>query len=819
MSLRGRFGVWLAAVTALVAAYGFGVAGHLQVETDLLAMLPRVERDPLVEDAVRALSATTGKRTLFLVGAPDEPQARAAAEDLAGALKASGVFEPVTLQLSLDTGALDALYGTRRSVLLSDRHRQLLANDQAGQLTLEAQRALYTPSGWLRARPFAQDPLNLYGDFLAQQLPLAGKLRLSKDVLIAPSDRGPYVFLSAESQADPFSLKDNARVEGVIADAIAGVTQRHPGSDIVTSGVVRHAAAASARGQAELTTFGSISTLAIVLLIVLVFRSARPLLLTLLSLGVGALAALTVTALLFERVHLITLVFGSTLTGVGVDYSIHYFADQFRYEGRWDAKDTLHHVGPAIGIGMLATVLGYFALLLLPFPGLRQMALFSIVGIVASCATVLAAHPVLANRVPASHRPRALEFARWLGDLPSRLGRLGRLGRARRMGLVERGPTLGFATLSPAYLLSPAFLIALLVLACAFGIWRVSFVDDIRALQSTPDWLKAQESRARELLGGGFDTRFFLVEAPTAEGVLVAEEELRASLDALVARGALGGYQAVSRGLPSQARQQQNRRWLEEEILPAGGALAKLLGAIGYAPAAIAQQRAAFGAPPRFLAPEDWLASPVSAPLRSLWLAPVSARLGRGYATAVSLSGVNDLPALQALADRLPAVSFVDRVARVSELLRRFRQLASLGLLAAFAVIGAALMFRYGPAIGARLMIAPVGGAALTLATLGYLGVTANLFNVLALLLVLGMGVDYAVFMREGRTARTTVIMAILLAGLMTLLSFGLLALSSTPFIRSLGLTVTLGVSYTFVLALVTARGENAAPATPSGTP
>jgi predicted exporter len=129
-------------------------------------------------------------------------------------------------------------------------------------------------------------------------------------------------------------------------------------------------------------------------------------------------------------------------------------------------------------------------------------------------------------------------------------------------------------------------------------------------------------------------------------------------------------------------------------------------------------------------------------------------------------------------------------------------------------LITAALMARYGPAIGLRLMIAPVGGAALTLATLALLGVAANLFNILALLLVLGMGVDYAVFMREGRSARATVIMAILLAGLMTLLSFGLLALSATPFIRSLGLTVALGVTFTFVLALLfsSAAGDGGAP-------
>lgn len=773
--LRARFRLWLGAVAALALAYGLGVHGKLQVETDLLAMLPRVERDTLIEQAVRALAEATGRRTLFLVGAPDDARARAAAEDLARVLERAGVFERVVLHVEVNAGALDALYGAHRDVLLSDTHRAWLQTGAAARLGDEALRALYTPSGWLRARPFADDPLNLYGDFLAQQLPLAGTLQLQGDVLVAPSADGPYLVVSAEAGATPFSLQGNARFEGVIAAAIAEVRQRHAGADVLCSGVVRHAAAASAQGQAEIAAFGSVSLAAIVLLVVLTFRALRPLLLTLVSLGVGALAALTASHFLFERVHLITLVFGSTLTGVGVDYSIHYFADQFRYRDTWDPRDTLHHVGPAVLVGMLATAAGYLALLLLPFPGLRQMAVFSIVGIAGACATVLLAYPVFANRKPAAHAPAALGLARRLGEVSA-----------------ERSLPL-----------PPLAVLALLLAIGGAGAWQVRFVDDVRSLQSTPEWLRTQDARMRALLGGGQDTRFFLVEGASAEAVLQAEEQLREGLNELVDRGALAGYQAVSRALPSQQRQRQNHAWLAGQVYAQDGVLARTLAGAGYPGGDIARRRAAFAATAPLLAPADWLASPASASLRGLWLEAVSAPLDRGVATVVSLSGVRDLPALHALDARLPAVQFVDRVARISEVLRRFRHLAATGLAVAFVLIAAALMARYGPAIGLRLMIAPVGGAALTLATLGLLGVAANLFNILALLLVLGMGVDYAVFMREGRSARATVIMAILLAGLMTLLSFGMLALSATPFIRSLGLTVALGVSFTFVLALL----------------
>lgn len=783
-ALRRRFWLWLGAVGLLGLSYVFGVHNRMQVETDLLAMLPRVERDTLVEEAVRALAAATGRRTLFLVGAPDVARARAAAADLAGVLAAAQAFERVTLHVDVDAGAVDALYGAHRDALLSDTHRRWLAAGEAARLGEEARRALYTPSGWLRVRPFAEDPLNLYGDFLAQQLPLSGSLQLQGDVLVAPSPRGPYLVVTAEAGDTPFSLASNARFEAVIAGAIAQVQQRYADAEVLCSGVVRHAAAAAASGTAEVALFGSVSLVAIVLLVTLTFRAVRPLLLTLLSLGVGTLAALTACHFLFGRVHLLTLVFGSTLTGVGVDYSIHYFADQFRYRDAWNPRDTLRHVGPAILVGMLATAAGYVALLLLPFPGLRQMAAFSIIGIAGACATVLLAYPLLANRRPAAHAPIALGLARRLGAWPA----------AARLPLPTL-PTLG-----------------VLLGIAALGAWQVEFVDDVRALQSAPDWLKQQDARIRELLGGGQDTRFFLVEGASAEDVLQAEERLREGLDALVAGGGLAGYQAVSRALPSLQRQRENHRWLAAQVYVEGGTLERTLLGAGFGQADVRRRRAAFAVQPPLLEPAAWLASPASAALRGQWLEAVSEPLGRGHATVVSLSGVRDLNALHALDAGLAPVQFVDRVARISAVMQRYRHFAASGLAAAFVLVGAALMLRYGAAAGLRLLIPPVGGAALTLATLALLGVHANLFNVLALLLVLGMGVDYAVFMREGHAARATVIMAILLAGLMTLLSFGLLALSATPFIRSLGLTVALGVSFTFVLALLGSGGDNPAP-------
>ena len=79
-----------------------------------------------------------------------------------------------------------------------------------------------------------------------------------------------------------------------------------------------------------------------------------------------------------------------------------------------------------------------------------------------------------------------------------------------------------------------------------------------------------------------------------------------------------------------------------------------------------------------------------------------------------------------------------------------------------------------------------------------------NLFHVLSLLLVLGLGVDYAIILREGRNQQA--VLAVFLSMTTTLISFGLLGFSSVPFVRSIGITVALGVAFTFLIALAARR-------------
>jgi predicted exporter len=92
-------------------------------------------------------------------------------------------------------------------------------------------------------------------------------------------------------------------------------------------------------------------------------------------------------------------------------------------------------------------------------------------------------------------------------------------------------------------------------------------------------------------------------------------------------------------------------------------------------------------------------------------------------------------------------------------------------------------------------VLAPTAVASVaTLALLGIAGQNLQLFHVLALMLLLGVGVDYGIFLQEDPSRRDTIAwLAVGLSALSTLLSFGLLSLSKTPALQAFGLTMLIG--------------------------
>ncbi len=757
------------ALLAIVAATFAWVQPRLRVETDLLDLLPRASGDAGVEAAIDAFATRVSRKVIFLVGADDAGAASAAAAAFAGALASSGAFVDVRQEMGADVSGAIALYMAHRGTLLAEADQARLAAGHGQDILQAARLAAYTPAGLVRPLDLRRDPLGLGSAWLLGQVPSIGRARLRGSQLTVQEGAKTYVFLTAETAGSPFgaAAQDHAALALDRARQAAAVAAGRPVT-ILQSGALQHATRATRISQREIGFFGSVATIAVLTLMLALFRDWRAPALGMLALTAGAAAGISAAQLVFGELHLVALVFGSSLIGVAIDYSMHFHADQFRAPATWRPPDALAQVTRPILYGAGATVLGFAGLLLLPFPGLQQMALISIVGLAVACACVLLLFPVAARSAG-----RALPG--WCArPLDAFAGAARWTGRTRC--------ALALAAL--------AFV--------AFGLSRVVFQDDIRTLQMSTPALIGEEREVARLLGAAPESRFFLVSGASAEAVLRDAEALADALRRLQAQGDIESFTTVVRALPSLERQHAAAALLAAHVFDAQGLMPAFMRELGFDEATITAQAGDARAASAPLTPAEWLASPASSGLRDLWLGE---RGGR-YATVVTLAGIRDLAAVRAIGGRVPGIRFVDRVAEISGVLAHYRETVLRLLAFAYATIFLALLVRYRWRVALRLIAAPLGATLGTLALLGAAGAPVNLFTVLGLLLLLALGVDYAVFLREAAEDRRTALLSVSLSATTTIVSCGLLAFSSTPLIASIGLSLAAGILLCWLIAI-----------------
>ncbi len=729
------------------------------LESSIFALLPERAGDAAVRSASQALRAEAEKRFLILFADQDPERATRAAEAYAARLKTSkAVAEAICAIPPAGAGRMLDFFSPHRYRLLSAQDRAALRQD-GGALKDMIQRGLYLPPGVSGGLGFAQDPFGVFGRWLASKGSAAGGLTLQDGHLIAMVDGKTAVAVLGVLGPRGRGMEAQSALAADFAAAAEAARKAGP-VEIIRSGFVFHELVAARQANREMTSIGSVSAVLLLILMLAVFRGIRPTLLGFLPVAVGCLAATAVLLLAWSgKVHLIAMVFGSTIVGVAEDYGMLFIAGLYE-EGPWDPAKRMAEVGRSIFLGMLTSVAGYVALFFVPIPGLRQIGVFSIAGLVASWISVALWYPWLSKGLkpvgPASRRAAASLAARW----PK----------------VSRG-YLAAATL------------ALLAAISLWGCLRLSVDDDVRLLYAQDPVLKKEQDRASAVLKMPGTGRFFLVKGADRESILASEEKL---LDTLAQADPAGnGILGVTSFVPSAARQSADLESLRKAL--AGGAAAGLAREL-ETPELAARMTTALDGGSQPLALDAWLADPVSLPFRQLW---------RDSASVIPLPADLALSAqaLRALAGAIgPGVILVDQLQDVTDTLAFLRRHLVWVLAVGAGLVALALI----PMLRLRTpaAIAPAAlGVAAGLGALGLSGLPLNLFALLALALILGMGIDYGIFIQESRRHRASALVAINLGALTNMIAFGMLAFSTTPALQAFGLVLGAGLGVAWLTA------------------
>ncbi|SOB55033.1 MMPL family transporter [Pseudomonas lundensis] len=757
---------FLILLLAVLAVAGWQWRQGAPLSANLMALVPGDAPDALQLRAEQRMQEPLNREILVLVGSADRQQAINMAQQLGEQWQASGLFEQVQWNLQADLPALrEQLLRGRLAMLSAADREQLIAHPDA--FIEQRVQALFDPFTGFSLVPSQDDWLGLTGRIQNSQ-PQRGAVQLDigSGALMAHADGKQWVLLRARTQGNAFDLTLPMQVAALLEQSRAQAATQQV--ELLAASGLLYAASGQQQASREITWVGGGATVGILLLLLLAFRRWR-VLLAFVPVLVGMLFGAVACVAFFGSMHVMTLVLGSSLIGVAVDYPLHYLSKSWSLKP-WRSWPALRLTLPGLSLSLATSCIGYLALAFTPFPALTQIAIFSAAGLVGAYLSAVCLLPALLNGV-------VLRPAQWPLNVAQCL-------LNARQALLKKVPT-------------PA-LLALLLMFCAAGLWQLNSKNDIRQWVSAPPQLMTQAQAIARITGYQPTSQFFLVRADSEQQLLERQAALSERLDALIGKGTLQGYLALNQ-LVSPPREQQRlraalnalpRHW--QPLLALGVPLPALQNELAQLQA-LPEQRI-----------DDALNGPLAEPWRLLWLG----RDADGVAAMVSLQGLNDASLLREQARDLPGVELVDRLGDLNSVFAATQISAAELKLLSCALIVLLLIAPFGLGGAVRIVALPLLAALCSLASLGWLGQPLTLFSLFGLLLVTAISVDYAILMREHIGGAAVSLLGTLLAALTTWLSFGLLAVSSTPAVSNFGLSVSLGLAFSFILAPWAARQE-----------
>ena len=644
---------------------------------------------------------------------------------------------------------------------------------------------LASPAGLAIKSLVARDPT-------AETLAAADALRPSESPNLAggvwATPDGRWTVLVARTRASGSDTDAQARALAAIEAAYAQL----PGagaSKLVVTGPGAFSAQARAMVEHDVERLALVSLVIVTTVLLLVYRSALALVLGLIPVLSGAIVGVATVSLGFGVVHGITLGFGTTLIGEAVDYSIYLFV-QSEHAGdpQW-----IERFWPTIRLGVLTSIAGFTALVFSGLPGLAQLGVYSIAGLIAAAAVT---RFVLPQIMPSSLRIRDVSAA---GRILMRMAASASRARA---------------------LVAVAAIGAVAILAThRSALWDLQ----ISTLNPIPVAERRIDAELRAALGASDARHMIAVRGPTPDAALAAAEQVGASLDGLVAIGRLAGYDSPARVVPSAATQKARL-----ESLPTPDELRARL------------KKALVGSPLRAERLEPFVAdverARTAAPLTQESLANtafeqvIEGMLFRdsagGWTAMIGLKPVLetriDLPAVAGAiaAARAPNAMLIDLKAEIDNLysgyFERALAMSVAGLVVIVVLLFAALR---SPARVLRVMAPLVAGVLVVAAWHAAVGTRMSLLHLVGLLLVVAIGSNYALFFdrmvnapalrqaqgeregAQGEREHERTLASLALANFTAVASFGALALSSIPVLHAIGSTVAVGAFVTLVFA------------------
>ncbi|MBR0101818.1 MAG: MMPL family transporter [Treponema sp.] len=789
---------WIAFHAAIFLSFliSLAVSPKFNFGTSLFDILPPDSGLHEVQAADTKLTARTGRAVTILVKADSFELAKGAAEkfyltyaDIDGKLNVD-FFDSLSFYVDSDSVAeITAWLHENRFSLLDDETRGLLENGDGFQISEDALASVYGAFNFSDLSYLEEDPFLLSERSLKKLLDggavASTNMALRDDVLASENDGAFYVLVRGTVSEKGSSLTGKKSAVKSIYETVKILQKKYRDDgtevDFVFSGVPFHSYENATSAQRQISVISTVALILIFAMFLLIFRSIVPAIASALAVVFSCAVGFVSVLLFFRGIHVLTFVFGTTLIGTCLDYSIHFFVN-WKANLSCDSGEAVRkHIFRGVTLGFASTEICFAALFFAPFPLLKQVSVFLFTGLAASWLSVVALYPLL--KMPKNRRGRIFE-----GNCIASFALTQKFHAAVR---VRR--------------LIPALLVIFSLVVIFFNRKDFRVHNNIQELYSMSSEMLQNEITSAKVMNTGSSGWYFILKANSEEELLQKNEELADYIEEIVSKIGFGNFLSVSQFIPSEKKQAQNYT-AAKNLLPLADEQYEALGFSdsGFASGHFAQtyEENYRLKENNFVHPADSnLPATIRDAISNLWIGEID---GAFYSCVLPLhlgDPKSEIFFREYAADH-DGIFFVNKVKDISSQLDVLSKTMLRMLVIAFVLVIVILLFCYKPAQVLKIAAVPVLVLLVTTSVLVLAKIHISFFPITALVLVFGLGLDYIIYAVEGSGEKSNLTsFAILLSFVTTALSFGALAFSNFPPVYMLGLTVFVGLTTAVLIA------------------
>ena len=790
---------------------------QIRIESNLFNLIPKSFSKSSFQKADEKMTSLTGQNVFIIVANPEFDKAKTVAQEVYKNLSKSDNFKSISLYN--DIGNLSEitqfLFDYRFNLLDDDSIAQLNTENGLSDFALNSLSTAYSgftllPLDNLEQDPFMLTELDLQSYLAALQN--SGTAMTVKDGVLSSQKNGIWYVMIRGVLSDKgaaLASKSNGITEiyqicsefGDIFDenvlnspenneffqkkVNSRISEQNVSSTkFIFSGTPFHSHKSSTAASKEISLIATISLLLVILILFLVFRSPKPLIFSVMSIVISVITAFLATLATFRQIHIITLVFGTSLIGSCIDYSLHYFT---HWAGNPELKTTIeirNHIMPGLTMAIISSGLCFAVLLFAPFTLLKQMSLFCLTGLISSYLTTIAIFP----KISISQGERKLKP----------------IISFEKATTVMNKKIIGRIVISALFAVSLIFII----------IFRqnINVKNNILSLYKTEGKLLADEIASSQIIQYN-PSGWYLICGDSQENLLQNEEILRQKIEEKTGKA---GYICTSLFVPSIKSQEKSQKACENLMNLAEFQFESL----GFENPEIFAQNFTNNFyqnvyHKQFISFENqnipqYLLNSIS----SVWLGEIDGK----YYSVLLPNKIEDYNTYNQIAQDFDEVTFVSKSADVSRDLDKLTIMVIKFFLIACLVMFIVLKIFYSWKQSLKIISVPILIILVTVAIYAVFKINIEFFSVTGLILVFGLGLDYIIYMIENEKKSKEVKFenqnaiepfATMLSFITTVISFGALALSSFQPVHLIGLAIFVGLTTAYISSFFYARIKN----------